>query len=180
MISWGKAALSCSAISLILHVASFIKPAAVGQAGGIHLAIPLCLGAGICICAAVYAFREDTGKAPGHLPRWAGMLGLAAFFYGTANFLVVSWLLEGAAPERVGDTYALSDHGRIVRFVTAAEYWRLRGYESRLFSGFAMAYSFLAALYLLYLRPPPLVAQADGGPGMLSGGGESCAPAPHP
>lgn len=88
---WGKAALSCSAISLILHVASFIMPAAVGQAGGVHLTIPLCLGAAISICAAVYAFREDVGKAPGHLPPWAGMLGLAAFFYGTANFLY-RWL----------------------------------------------------------------------------------------
>ncbi len=38
MNSWGMAALSSSAISLILHVGSFIVPAAVGQA--------LCLGRG--------------------------------------------------------------------------------------------------------------------------------------
>jgi hypothetical protein len=83
------------------------------------------------------------------------LLGLTAFFYGPANFLIaVHWLLERAAPERVGDAYVLSDHGRIVREVTAAEYWRLRGYEARLASGFALVYGFLAATYLLYLPPP--------------------------
>jgi hypothetical protein len=72
MNSWGKAALSCSAVSLILHVASFIVPAAVGKAGGVRLAIPLCLGACVFVMAAVNAFREDDGKALGHLPLWAG------------------------------------------------------------------------------------------------------------
>jgi hypothetical protein len=151
---WGKAALCCSAFSLILHVMSFIVPAAVGQAGGVHLGVPLCLGAAVFVAAAVNAFREDTGKAPGHLPLWAVLLGITAFMYATANFLIVHWLLEGAAPERIGDAYVLSDHGRILREVTSAEYWRLRGYESRILSGSAMAYAFLAALYLLYLRPP--------------------------
>lgn len=151
---WGKAALCCSAFSLILHVTSFIVPAAVGQVGGVRMGVPLCLGAAVFVAAAVNAFREDTGKAPGHLPLWAGLLGLTAFMYATANFLIVHWLLEGAAPERIGNAYVLSDHGRILREVTAVEYWRLRGYESRIFSGFAMTYAFLAALYLLYLRPP--------------------------
>jgi len=141
-------------VSLILHVMSFIMPAALGRAGGARLTVPLCLVTAVFVAAAVKAFREDVGKAPGHLPLWAGLLGLAAFFYGTANFFIVSWLLEGAAPDRLGDAYVLSDHGRVVRVVSTLEYWSLRGYESRIPSGYAMTYAYLAALYLLYLRPP--------------------------
>lgn len=127
--SRAQAALFCSIISLVLHVAAVVAPALVGRMGGSALALPFVLCAATLVAFAVRAFREDEGKESGHLPVWAGLLGLVAILYLTANFVIFVYLMEGGTPDRFGDVYVLSDHGQILRGLSRSEYWRFRGYE---------------------------------------------------
>ena len=55
--------------------------------------------------------------------------------YAAVNLLVCLQLMESGSPERTVSGYILSDHGKIIRPLTEGEYWKMRAYELRLFTG---------------------------------------------
>ena len=69
-----------------------------------------------------------------HTPAWVFLVEVALGFYAFANFFLCLSLMEHASPHAEDGRYYLRDHGRIVRELSAEEFGRIRGYETRLMS----------------------------------------------
>ena len=86
--------------------------------------------------------KFETGR-----PGWAvpaiKILGLF-FFINFGVFLLAS---HAASPEIQDGAYVLSDHGRIIRTLSEAEFLRLKGGELRLFASGWMFFYFVPLMY---------------------------------
>jgi hypothetical protein len=116
----------------------------------LHLGIFLVFAPGIA--AANRVKRGDRGSFASqfpHAPRWLiGMTGFL-FVYALVNFAVFIFLMRDGSPTRREDgTYAVTDHGRVVREISAGEFHRRQGYVARGFSGHWMLF-YSAALTML-------------------------------
>ena len=90
-------------------------------------------------------------------PRWVvPIIAILGLFYG---FHFILLLVQGhmASPAIQGGHYVLSDHGRIVKLLTQAEYFRLKGAELRMFSTLWMCFYFILAMYWWFPRVRHLV-----------------------
>ena len=71
------------------------------------------------------------------------MKALAAVFFAYAiiNFGIFMFLMIEGGPQAMEDgTYAISNHGRFVRYITESEFHKYQGCEARGFSGHWMAF----------------------------------------
>jgi hypothetical protein len=93
--------------------------------------------------ASCFVAGHDAKKHDGTLrvlpfdaPAWATAVLFATFVYAIINFAIFLTLVEFGTPEIGGETgYYLSDHGRVIRTLTEAEYQWMRAYVTRGFSG---------------------------------------------
>ncbi len=92
---------------------------------------------------------------PPGLPRWAPPLLTAAFAYTIVNFGLFM-IFHGArgAPHVRDGVYALTDHGRVLRTLTASEYRWERAWLVRGFSGHWILFLLVPTLFFLYDDAP--------------------------
>jgi hypothetical protein len=84
-----------------------------------------------------------------HAPRWMFWMTGLLFAYALVNFAVFIFLMREGRPTRREDgTYAVTDHGRVLREIGAEEFHRRQGYVARGFSGHWMMF-YSAALMML-------------------------------
>jgi len=65
-------------------------------------------------------------------------------------FLMIAF--HGGSPEVINGSYQLTDHGKLIRYLTEEEYLRFRNYELRFFSSGWMIFYAGTVAYLLHLR----------------------------
>ena len=92
-----------------------------------------------------------------HAPRWMAWMTGLFFVYAFVNFAVFIFLVrEGSSTRREDGTYAITDHGRTVREISAEEFHRRQAYVARGFSGHWMLFYSASLLALVSsLRTPP-------------------------
>jgi len=140
------------AMSLVAHALTY---AGIDVSRGMPLVWALHIGAMIAFGAMIIVSRRNSspnGFVLPDWPAWAYMLLVAATLYAAFNFMHFFTLNEGGTPEIVADGYALSDHGRVIRTLTEAEYWRQKAYVLRAFSGHWMIFFLVPALYFALRR----------------------------
>ena len=152
IIAWCWLAGSVLAVSLVVHVSTFLGVDPMAKWPGvmlIHLAIFPPFIAALC-----YASRAGA-KAPGGqdrvfdgAPRWLRILTGVCFAYAFVNFAAFMVLNEGGGPHERDGKYLLTAHGTVIRELTEAEYHQQQAYVVRGFSGHWMLFS-SAALTLL-------------------------------
>jgi hypothetical protein len=81
-------------------------------------------------------------------PAWMRTMFYAFFAYALLNFVLFFILSGGNAPTRLDGKYFLTQHGRVVREISEAEYHRQKAYVVRGFSGHWMMFS-VAAMAML-------------------------------
>ncbi len=91
-----------------------------------------------------HAEREYARRLRPH-PLYLGLLGLAA--YAFVNFAVSLALLDGGVPERRGDSFQLTAHGKVLRELSSSEYGWHRAYQTRLATGHWMFFLFAAGVF---------------------------------
>jgi len=75
--------------------------------------------------------------------------------YASINFVAFIALSHGGTPEVRDGAYALSDHGRLIRTLTADEYRSQQVYIARGFSGHWIAFLLLPLFYFLFREETP-------------------------
>jgi hypothetical protein len=156
------AILIALAASIVVHSATYLGidlPGACPPLWGLHVVAMIAFGA--MILSVRGSSRESPSSSFGlpTLPGWAYMMMAAAFIYTGINFAASMALSGGGSPEIRDGLFVLSDHGRVIRTLTADEYRWQHVYIVRGFSGHWMFFLLLPALYFLY-RDRPVPADA--------------------
>jgi heme A synthase len=120
--------------------------------------VPLLWGLHVAAIAAFAAMiissRRSESQADGFTmpewPAWAFLLAGAAFLYAGINFAAFVALSQGGTPEIRDGGFVLSDHGRIIRALTADEYRWQQVYIVRGFSGHWMFFLLLPTMYFAF------------------------------
>ena len=82
-------------------------------------------------------------------PAWMQKLVGPLFTYVLFNFFFTIFFLQGGyTPRQVNGQFSLTDHGKLVRNITQAEYHRQQAYQVRAFSGHWILFYALASLVL--------------------------------
>jgi hypothetical protein len=136
-------------LSFAVHVATFFST----NLGGIwrffwfHVGIFLVFVPTI----AIYRYKREA-FLPSALPYWSRIPLYVLFGYFVFNMIFLAVALHGGSAEVVNGAYQLTDHGKLIRYITVEEYLRFTDYELRFFSrGWVIFYAGIAA-YLLHLR----------------------------
>ncbi len=99
-----------------------------------------------------------------HAPRWLAWMTGLFFAYALVNFAVFMFLVREGSPTRREDgTYAITDHGRTVREISAEEFHRRQGYVARGFSGHWMLFYSASLLALVSRLRTPTDGRPDRG-----------------
>lgn len=117
------------------------------------------------------------------MPRWLRRTVGALFLYTMVNFGLFMYQLEGSPHKRPDGTYELTEHGRLLRPITAAEYRHFRALETRGFSGHWILFYAVSALMIFGRRYPVVaVPEPDAGDSQdtVAVAVEQTALGPHP
>jgi hypothetical protein len=153
-LSW--AALVGFLVCLGLHLATFVAPAVSAL---YPLGFALLAGAfvvfGPAVAHATTLWRpNDTDWAePWAIPSWVQAVVVCIGLYVGANFVLIMARTGGLTPEQRGSSYVLTDHDVVVRRSSAAEHHLYRAYEMRLWTGHALVFYAIGAVYVHYLNP---------------------------
>jgi len=94
-------------------------------------------------------FWRDFGKT---MPRWAvpgiKLLGALAI----AHFVLFLVLTRATSPQLKNGNYVLDSHGKTVRIISEPEYYRLKGWELRMFAAYWIFFYSVPALYWWFPR----------------------------
>jgi hypothetical protein len=165
----GLYCLAVFAASLAVHLAAWAGLAPLptsgpyNGAGFLHLAVLLtwllaalagCLAVRhvrrLRHCSAKRAWAELEGRTEAAWwPTW--VMGLL-LCYALGNGLATGVPLGEGQPERRGEEFTLESHGRVVRVISEAEYWRQEALQVRAVSGLWLMFSGWAALHVWDLR----------------------------
>jgi hypothetical protein len=147
-------------LSVVVHGATFFAinlPEKVPLLWGLHVAAIAAFGSMILASRGLHSRR--TAFALPNWPAWGYLLAIGAFIYAFINFALFLGRMEGGSPEVRDGSYFLSDHGRIIRELTADQYHWLQVYIVRGFSGHWMFFLVLPYLYFRFREPS---AQGNG------------------
>ncbi|MBN1912163.1 MAG: hypothetical protein JW818_20755 [Pirellulales bacterium] len=93
--------------------------------------------------------EQDQGRCILAAPKWIIILAGILFVYAGVNFMTVMMSMEGNVASRESDgSFALTDHGQVVRELSEDEYHLYRSCEVRAMSGHWMFFSALALVFL--------------------------------
>jgi len=149
----GTFAILCAlSLSVVVHGATFFGvslPAAFPPLWGLHVVAIIAFGAMMLTSRRT---QRVEGFALPKWPVWAYLLVIAAFLYAFINFAICFGLIHGTPEVRDG-LYVLSDHGRIIRELSADEYRWQQAYIARGFSGHWMFFLVLPSLYFTFRDP---------------------------
>ncbi len=65
--------------------------------------------------------------------------------------------LELGQPFLENGQFLLKSHGKIIRALTEAEYFKMKAYELRLFTGHWIIFSYVPTLFFIYVYPATLL-----------------------
>lgn len=91
-------------------------------------------------------YRQQLDLLFGGLPLWPRVLFLLLLFYALANFFLN---MPAGGPSINDGQYVLSNHGKILKVLTEAEYYQAKTHELRGFSGHWIAFYYFAVLVLV-------------------------------
>jgi hypothetical protein len=100
----------------------------------------------IISAAATIPLLEDLGARPrlrdfrAILPKWAFVALVAVGIYAIVNFVLFIYLSRGGNPDVRDGKYVLLSHGRLIQYLTQAEYHEQEEYVARGFSGHWIAF----------------------------------------
>ena len=149
---WALYSLIGFTLSLVVHALTY---AGIDASRAMPLVWALHIGAMIAFIAMMIISRRKRESHAFELPdwpAWAYVLLVAGILYTAFNFMHSLSLMEGGSPDVVADGYVLSEHGRVIRTLTEAEYWRQKAYFLRAFTGHWMIFFLLPALYFALRR----------------------------
>ena len=86
------------------------------------------------------------------LPKWAVRATQIGFLFFAAHFVLFLVQSHAASPEIINGKYVLSNHGQIVKELTASQYKWLKGSELRLFATGWLSFYVALALYWWFPR----------------------------
>jgi hypothetical protein len=139
----------CFAATLGLHVASFFS----SDLGGVRRFVWFhffLIGIGI-VTVLIYKMRGEPFQ-PTVLPGWAQVPLALIFLYFVLNMVVLFIVLKAGSPKFTNGSYQLTDHGKLIRYLTEDEYKNMTNWELRFFaSGWMIGFGALTA-YLWHLR----------------------------
>ncbi len=133
-------------ICLLLHFSTYFNPEfylETQYAGVIHIATLALAVLTIVLRRADRRLDEDNFFASS-TPGWLSSMCRILIFYALINFVLCIILLGGGRGRIRDGSYAMVDGGRVIREISRMEWLRLKGIESRLFSGHWLAFSFYA------------------------------------
>jgi hypothetical protein len=151
----GLAALAGLLLSAWVHFSALLGLGAPLQMASVW---PLHVGIFVVFLPFVFASRKTLGPKPGWkelramFPGWVVLLGALLMGYTALNFVLFIMATEGGSPAIRDGHYILSQHGALVRELTAQEYTALQVNEVRGFSGHWMMFYFLPFAYFLLRR----------------------------
>jgi len=148
--------LTALALSVVVHFATYFGinlAAAFPLLWGLHAVAIAAFGA--MIFSSRRAQPQGAGFALPKWPSWAFLLAGAAFVYTGINFAAFFALSQGGTPEMRDSSFVLSDHGHVIRTLTADEYRWQEVYIVRGFSGHWMFFLLVPALYFLFRPESP-------------------------
>ena len=136
-------------VTLVLHILTFLGLRLSNRAEGavlVSLVLPLFLAWGAMV------FNHQFTSVESDLPadRKSVFLGACLVIYAILNFVICLGLMEGGSPELTASGYILSNHGAIIRPLTEVEYWKMKAYELRLFTGHFLVFLGVPMLYFRY------------------------------
>jgi hypothetical protein len=153
----GSIALIGLLLSLAVHLSALLHwgpPAQMGSYVFLHL------GIFVVFVPMVFLMRWEAGSGRMGLAQWRAMfpgwvfvLLVAVMVYTAVNFVLFMLGTEGGSAALRDGHYVLSDHGRVVREITQAEYLGFEANLVRGFSGHWLAFYFAAAAYYLLRKP---------------------------
>lgn len=88
-------------------------------------------------------------------PRWVKPGYYLTLAYSMLMFTINIENYRGM-PKVVGSTFVLTDHGRLVRTISEAEYWRLARADVTFAFGFVLTFAYWAAAGYTFARKPIL------------------------
>jgi hypothetical protein len=143
-------------VSLVVHLSTFfgINPMkAVPGVMFIHLLIFPPFGAAIYYANRVIKrFGGNQEQILKRAPRWMQWVSGILFAYAFINFGIFVALKGGGSPTQRDGKYFLTEHGRVIREISAPEYARHQAYVVRGFSGHWMLFSSAAMTMLAGAR----------------------------
>ena len=83
-------------------------------------------------------------------PTWATVAVQCAWGLALLHMAAFFVITHGGSPDIVNGSYVLSDHGKIIRDLTEAEYLKLAGWETRFMASFLIAIYLHQAVYWWY------------------------------
>lgn len=135
--------------SLTLHAATFAS----SGLGGVRRFFPVHIAAIALaiLTVAIYKWKAEPFEAK-VLPSWAKAPLVVLFLYFVLNMVSMFVVFKGGSPTMVDGSYQLTDHGKLIRYLTADEYQSLTNWELRFFSSGWMVFFAGLAGYLWHLR----------------------------
>jgi hypothetical protein len=100
--------------------------------------------------------RRSLNEAVAWAPKWLKALTVALIINMAANFIASGVAGGGGAHRQADGKFVVSEHGRIIRYITAEEYGRLIRYECRVIDSLSMAlYCVSLTLFVSEIRRKP-------------------------
>ena len=152
---FGFAALFGLLISCAVHIASLIGINVSQHIPGIFL---LHIGVFIVFIPFVLASQKTLGRRPSWsqlgavFPTWSLLATCILMLYVLINFALFSIATEGGSPSIVDGKYLLSNHGKLIRELSFAEFNAFKANEIRGFSGHWLLFYFVPCAYFLFRR----------------------------
>jgi len=153
----GLVALVGFIASVVVHVSTFLGTD-VAATMNPAIAIPLHAGLFPPFFAAVFALRAELKGVDGRelkrrllgiVPIWARVLFLVAFYYAVVNFGLFMVRTGGMSVQQRAGENVLTNHGRVIRKVTAEEAAQHETLVARGFSGHWMVFYLVPTLFFL-------------------------------
>ena len=92
---------------------------------------------------------RNLGKYLNYTPKIVLIAPIFFMIYAGVNFYIFMMIGEGGGPNIMDGKYVISNHGNIIREITAVEYQKFQANEIRGFSGLWMAF-YTAAVAILF------------------------------
>lgn len=148
-------ALAGFVLALVVHAAAL---GGVDVADRMPVVWALHVGVFVVFVPFVFSMRKSLGSKPKWrqlrqaLPGWVLLLCLGLMAYAAVNFLVSMQDMQGGSWSIADGKYILSDHGRLIREISAAQYHALQANLLRGFSGHWLVFYFLPFVWFMFGR----------------------------
>lgn len=142
-------------LSLVVHIVALLGRDVSAQ---VPLVWSLHVGIFIVFIPFVLSSRKVVGPKPSFaelrelFPGWVVTLGAVIFAYAILNFLFFALATQGGSPSIRDGKYALEEHGRLIRTLSASDYASFKANDIRGFSGHWLVFYFVPFAYFMFCK----------------------------